>query len=157
MTAKVAWDNACYWAITALLFFQRRYRAPEFIDSIENLMRRFFVLHARMQQFLKAWSEIDSGDYGAGATSVVAPEWLRRLQAELGGPILDDVALRSRLETNFVTLERFAATLQALASATHGDRPEFVRMRVQANSDAAVEIDALRVWPLSREGSPANR
>jgi hypothetical protein len=67
------------------------------------------------------------------------------------------VALRSRLETNFVTLERFAATLQALASATHGDRPEFVRLRVQANSDAAVEIDALRVWPLSREGSPANR
>ena len=27
MTAKVAWDNACYWAITALLFFQRRLRA----------------------------------------------------------------------------------------------------------------------------------
>ena len=27
MTAKVAWDNACYWAITALLFFQRRLSA----------------------------------------------------------------------------------------------------------------------------------
>ena len=31
MTAKVAWDNACYWAITALLFFQRKYTQPEFI------------------------------------------------------------------------------------------------------------------------------
>ena len=55
MTAKVAWDNACYWAITALLFFQRRYRRPEFIASIEPLMRRFFVLHARMQSFFRAW------------------------------------------------------------------------------------------------------
>ena len=53
MTAKVAWDNACYWAITALLFFQRRLRQPEFMASIEPLMRRFFVLHARMQQFLQ--------------------------------------------------------------------------------------------------------
>ena len=59
MTAKVAWDNACYWAMTALLYFQRRYREPEFIASIENLMRRFFVLHARMQQFLRAWNDID--------------------------------------------------------------------------------------------------
>ena len=26
MTAKVAWDNACYWGVSALLFFQRKYR-----------------------------------------------------------------------------------------------------------------------------------
>ena len=69
MTAKVAWDNACYWAITALLYFQRRYRQPEFIASIENLMRRFYVLHARMQQFLKAWNDIDTRDYGGGSSS----------------------------------------------------------------------------------------
>ncbi len=55
MTAKVAWDNACYWAITALLFFQRRLTEPEFIASIDPLMRRFFVLHARMQAFFRAW------------------------------------------------------------------------------------------------------
>ena len=59
MTAKVSWDNACYWAITALLFFQRRLRQPEFIASIEPLMRRFFVLHARMQQFFRAWDLAD--------------------------------------------------------------------------------------------------
>ena len=61
MTAKVAWDNACYWAITALLFFQRRLRQPEFMASIEPLMRRFFVLHARMQRFLNAWNRVDAG------------------------------------------------------------------------------------------------
>ena len=49
MTAKAAWDNACYWAVPALLFFQRRLTEPAFMASIEPLMRRFFVLHARMQ------------------------------------------------------------------------------------------------------------
>ena len=34
-------------------------------------MRRFFVLHARMQQFLNAWNDIDARDYGAGFTNVV--------------------------------------------------------------------------------------
>src|SRR5207247_611730 len=56
MTAKVAWDNACYWAMTALLFFQRRLTRPEFIESIDPLLRRFFVLDARMQPFLLAWA-----------------------------------------------------------------------------------------------------
>jgi flavin-dependent dehydrogenase len=148
MTAKVAWDNACYWAITALLYFQRRYRAPEFIDSIETLMRRFFVLHARMQQFLKAWSDIDAGQYGAGFTSVVEPAWLRRLQAELGGPMLDDAALRARLDANFALLEQFAAALHALAVDTHGERAEFARLRLPAAPGGDVDIEPLRVMPL---------
>src|SRR4029079_7454110 len=37
MTAKISWDNAAYWAISALLFFQQRYRQPAFIASIDNL------------------------------------------------------------------------------------------------------------------------
>ena len=37
MTAKVAWDNAAYWSVTALLFFQRRFRRPEFMASIDPL------------------------------------------------------------------------------------------------------------------------
>jgi hypothetical protein len=39
MLAKVTWDNGCYWAVTALLFFQRRLRRPEFIASIEQVLR----------------------------------------------------------------------------------------------------------------------
>ena len=37
MTAKVAWDNACYWCVTALLYFQRRFTQPEFMRSIDPL------------------------------------------------------------------------------------------------------------------------
>jgi flavin-dependent dehydrogenase len=149
MTAKVAWDNACYWAMTALLYFQRKYRQPEFITSIEGLMRRFFVLHARMQQFLKAWNDVDARDYGAGFTSVVTSCWLRRLQAELGGPLLGDAALRARLDANFAHLEQFARALQDIARAEHGERQELNRYLLdpaaEATSCGGLDIEPLRV------------
>jgi len=115
MTAKVSWDNACYWAITALLFFQRRLRQPEFIESIEPMMRRFFVLHARMQQFFRAWDRADSGAYAQAATSVIHVDFLRRLQAELGDAVIGDEPLRQRLAANYALLETFARTWQAIA------------------------------------------
>jgi hypothetical protein len=148
MTAKVAWDNACYWAITALLFFQRRYRQPDFIASIEPLMRRFFVLHARMQQFLREWSDVDAGHYGAGFTSVVAPAWLRRLQAELGQPLVEDAALRARLDSNFALLEQFARALQAFAREDHGERPELARYFLPTDPGSAGTVPVMDVEPL---------
>jgi hypothetical protein len=151
MTAKVAWDNACYWAITALLFFQRRYRRPEFIASLENLMRRFFVLHARMQQFLKVWSDIDGRPYERGCASVVDAEWLRRLQAELGNDPMDDEALRARLLTNFVTLEAFASALRQMAIDDHPGRSELARFLPALSGGApALDIDPLRVGVVAR-------
>jgi len=151
MTAKVAWDNACYWAMTALLYFQRKYRQPEFIASIDGLMRRFFVLHARMQQFLRAWNDIDARNYGAGFTSVVAPDWLRLLQGELGGPPLEDDALRARLHANFALLEEFARALQAVACTEHGERPELSRYLLhpadQGEIREEIDIEPLRVTP----------
>jgi flavin-dependent dehydrogenase len=126
MTAKVSWDNACYWAITALLFFQHRLRQPEFVASIEPLMRRFFVLHARMQQFFTAWDGADRGDYARAAASVIDVEFLRRLQAGLGDAILDDEPLRERLAANFALLERFARTWQSIAAEQTPELGRFV-------------------------------
>jgi flavin-dependent dehydrogenase len=143
MTAKVAWDNACYWGITALLFYQARLRDVAFMTSIETLMRRFFVLHARMQVFLRAWSVVDTRRFGAGMTSVVALDELCRLQAGLGGPQLDDGALRGRLEANFAWLERFAASWRSLAAETVG--AEIARLVPVAGDVAPVRIDALRL------------
>jgi hypothetical protein len=147
MTAKVAWDNACYWAITALLYFQRRYLQPEFMASIEPLMRRFFVLHARMQQFLNAWNGVDARNYGAGFTSVVTPEWLRRLQSELGGMRLEDDALRAKLDANFRLLEQFGRALQAIAREDHPDRQELRRFVQWESGPDEIDIEPLRVAP----------
>ena len=126
MTAKVSWDNACYWAITALLFFQRRLRQVEFIASIEPLMRRFFVLHARMQQFFKAWDRADPGVHTHGSASVIDVDFLRQLQAGLGDALIGDGPLVRRLEANYTLLETFARTWQAIAARRHIALARFV-------------------------------
>jgi flavin-dependent dehydrogenase len=133
MTAKVAWDNACYWAITARLFFQRRFRRVEFIESIDPLMRRFFVLHARMQQLLRAWDLADDGSvYAPESTNVVDVEWLRVLQASLDEPLMDDDALRSKLAANYEMLENFAHGWQAHASERHPALSRFINAPTDA-------------------------
>jgi flavin-dependent dehydrogenase len=146
MTAKIAWDNACYWAMTALLFYQARLTDLAFMASIEPLMRRFFVLHARMQVFFRAWSDGDRRRFGAGMTSVVSHEKLCALQAELGGPRLDDGALRARLDANFAWLERFAASWRGVAVETVGE--EVARLVPVGSDLPPVDIDVLRLEPL---------
>src|SRR4029077_5026024 len=103
-----------------VLFLPRALPQRDFIAAIEPLMRRFFVLHARMQQFLKAWSIADAGTvYETAAANVVDVEFLRRWQASLGDPLMDDEALRARLEENYPRLEAFARTWQAIALERH--------------------------------------
>ena len=146
MTAKVAWDNACYWAISALLFFQRRYRSPEFMASIEPLMRRFVVLHARMQSLLREWDGAADAQPGPGAANVVDVDFLRRLQTELSGPRLDDKELRWRLESNFELLEAFARTWQTAAARLDPNLARFVSPEGPLVDDPTV--DRLRVQRL---------
>jgi flavin-dependent dehydrogenase len=126
MTAKAAWDNGAYWAIPAPLYFQRRYTNVEFMQSIDALMRRFFVLHSRMQQLLHAWDLADQPPYEDAHANVVGVDFLRQLQADLAGPRLDDGSLREMLETKLALLEAFARTWQALASERNPSLPKFV-------------------------------
>jgi len=129
MTAKAAWDNGSYWAITALLYFQRRFTNTEFMRSIDPLMRRFFVLHARMQQLFNAWDLADQPQYEDAFTNVVNVDFLRELQASLAAPPMDDDTLRQKLEANFTLLEAFAATWQALATRRDPSLARFVAMK----------------------------
>ena len=145
MTAKAAWDNASYWAITGLLYVHRRYRQPEFMASVEGMMRQFFVLHARMQQFFRAWDLADTNAYSDEYTNVVRLDYLRDLQAGLGGPRLDDEALRIKLEANMTLLERFASTWQAFAAERDPSLGSFVPAREQ------LDISPLKL----RSGRPA--
>jgi flavin-dependent dehydrogenase len=147
MTAKVAWDNACYWAISALLFFQQRLRRPEFMTSIDPLMRRFFLLHARMQQFLRAWDRADAGSvYMVAAANIVDVDFLRRLQAGLGDPMMEDEPLRERLDANFALLERFARTWQSVA-AERNPALGWSGPAVPGQSGALLDVGALRLTP----------
>jgi flavin-dependent dehydrogenase len=139
MTAKAAWDNATYWAISALLYFQRRYTDPDFMASIEPLMRRFFVLHARMQQLFREWDVADRSQYEGAFTNVTFVEKLFQLQSALAAPRMTDDELRRTLEDNFAFLERFAQAWQALAAETD---PALARF-VPAAADELIDISPL--------------
>jgi flavin-dependent dehydrogenase len=149
MTAKVSWDNACYWGITALLFFQRRFRRPEFMASIEPLMRRFIVLHARMQHLFNAWDRADATPYASAATNVMDVGFLRTLQNSLDGPLMADGDLRERLDTNYRLLEAFARTWQAIAARRHPELARFVAQSTEDDSAVTLEMASLCLAPAS--------
>jgi flavin-dependent dehydrogenase len=145
MTAKISWDNSTYWSMTALLFFQRRLRRPEFIASIDPLLRRYFVLHARMQQFLHAWSRADAGaQYESAGLNIVGVDEMRSWQAGLGEPMVDDDALRARLEANFARLQALARAWQAVAV----ERRPTLRRVIDEESGALIDVSPLRLTPV---------
>src|SRR5262249_55070355 len=117
MTAKIGWDNACYWGITASLFVHRRFRDLAFLSTAQNLMRRFFVLHVQMQRFFREWDrpEASPPDLQGGGLNLIDVDFLARLQAELGYPLDNEDALRRKLDENLALLERFSSALQAMA------------------------------------------
>jgi len=121
MTVKVAWDNACYWAISALLYFRRKYRDMAYMQSIEGLLTRFFFLHARMQARLKQWYDSDQASYGYGQMSLHDMPYLLRMQDQLWDE-LDDDALTARLQGNFAELERYAAVVMQMMDGKTIDR-----------------------------------
>jgi hypothetical protein len=110
-------------------------------------MRRFFVLHARMQALLRAWDAADAGStYAGAAANVIDLEFLRELQAALGDPLLDDAALRARLDANFARLEAFARAWQQLASERHPSLARFVSASGPPGED--IDVGVLRVSPV---------
>ncbi|BCS35276.1 halogenase [Luteitalea sp. TBR-22] len=115
MTVKVAWDNACYWAISALLYFRRKYRDMAYMQQLEGLLTRFFFLHARMQARLKAWSDSDQASYGYQQMSLLDMPYLHRIQGQLWDDI-DDATLTMRLTENFAELERYADVILQMAA-----------------------------------------
>jgi len=145
MTAKISWDNSSYWSVTALLFFQRRFVRPEFIASIDPLLRRYFLLHARMQQFFSAWFRADAASqYESVGLNIVGIDLMRDWQAGLAEPLADDDALRRRLENNFERLQALARTWQAIAIERHPT----LRRVVDVDSGPLIDVSPLRLTPV---------
>jgi hypothetical protein len=106
-------------------------------------MRRFFVLHARMQSFLREWDRLDTGmDYAGSSHNVVGVEFLRELQASLGDPLMEDAALTTRLHRNHALLEQFACTWQAIAAERHPGIARFVAPA--AGDESPLDVSLLR-------------
>jgi flavin-dependent dehydrogenase len=147
MTAKISWDNASYWAVSALLFLQRRFRRPDFLERIEGRLRNFSLLHARMQQLFHAWAEADTRQYAGAWVNVLDIDDLRRLQADLTGPIMDDPQLCDRLDRNFGLLQSLAKTWQTIVAERHPQLPRFINVESDAPlmNLEALNLDAVAV------------
>jgi hypothetical protein len=128
MTAKISWDNASYWAISALLFLQRRFRRPDFLQRIEGRLRNFSLLHARMQQLFHVWAEADRAQYASAWVDVLDVEDLRQLQAGLIGASMNDDELITRIDRNFAVLQSLANTWQTLVAGRYPQLPRFINI-----------------------------
>ena len=117
MTAKVAWDNACYWAVTALLYFQRRYRSLPFLESIDQP-------HAPLLPAARADAGLPARLASRGHVAADARLCQRHRRgraaraAERPRPPIDDDSLRRKIEENLAWLERFADAIRGLADTT---------------------------------------
>ena len=113
------------------------------MTSLEPLMRRFFVLHARMQQLFRAWDLADTAPYADGFTNVTFVESLFDLQAALAAPRMTDEELRRTLESNFAWLEQLAYAWESLAATRDTSLARFV----PAPNGRAIDISRLVFQP----------
>ena len=147
MTAKVAWDNACYWAITALLFFQRRLPRAR-VHRVDRSADAPVLRPARPH----AAAVLARGT----APTCVRLRQRRRqascdvdfLRSAAGGArrpaCSTTIALRERLTANFAILDQLARGLQDLAS--EAARLEPVLHPAMATGER-LNLDALRLQP----------
>jgi flavin-dependent dehydrogenase len=124
MSAKVGWDNACYWAISAQLFFQRKYRDLAYMQQLDGLLTRFFFLHTRMQAKLRQWDVDDTANsYGHGHVNYMDVPYLKAIQGSLADTLTDE-QLTARLHENLAQLERFAEVLMRMPAGATLERDQ---------------------------------
>jgi hypothetical protein len=80
------------------------------------------------------------------ATNIVDVEFLRKLQADLAIPAMEDEPLRARLASKLSLLEAFARKWQEVASEQHPSLARVVNAAETGRDDGyQLDISALRV------------
>jgi len=111
MVAKVIWDTIIYWAVPGLLFFHDKFRRlGDSPRAFENLYRTW-MLHTRVQQFLREWHEVDNepaADAFADPYSLL--DFIVDLHNGMAAGLPDD-ELEEQFAANVVLLEQIAGQL----------------------------------------------
>ena len=83
--------------------------------------------------------------------NVMDVDRLRQLQGSLDGPMMDDEALRERLERNYVWLESMARAYQRLAGEYDPALARFIaRGHAEARVTERVDLEPLKLTPFSQ-------
>ncbi len=108
MIAKIVWDWAIYWGLTALLFFHNnKIFNWEWMSSVQHELHRFNQLNDYMQQFFRKWSKFEQREYQDNFISLLGLDFLYDLHTGLKAN-LDDEALKVQLVKNIDLLEAIA-------------------------------------------------
>ena len=160
MTAKVAWDNACYWAITALLVLPAA-AAPAGVHGVDRSADAAFLRPARAHAAVPS-RLVSRGRpahvYARASPNVVDVDCLRALQA---APRRLHRRRRRRCgggwSDNYALLEAFARTWQAhCARAPPGASPLRLARR-RRRCRAACDISRPSTLPIGPVAGPEAR
>lgn len=109
MTAKVVWDWACYWGVTALLFFHNnKLFDMAWATSVRETLKRFNLLYSDMQQFFQQSTNLTPEPQMDRFINILSFSFLEELYYGLTADF-DDDALRRQLIKNVALLEAVAA------------------------------------------------
>jgi len=108
MIAKVVWDWACYWGVTALLFFHNnKLFDMEWATSMRDELRRFNLLYTEMQGYFNRWADAKPQGRTDDFVNIMNFPFMQDLYFGLNAG-LDDQALKVQLVDNLALLQSVA-------------------------------------------------
>lgn len=108
MVAKIVWDWACYWGVTALLFFHdNKLFDLAWATSMREELKRFNLLYTDMQQFFHQWADAMPEPRMDEFINILSFPFMEELYYGLNAG-LDDQALKLKLADNLALLESIA-------------------------------------------------
>ncbi len=108
MIAKVVWDWACYWGVTALLFFHNNKLFDiNWATAMREELKRFNILYKDMQQFFHQWADVTPEPQMDQFTNILSFPFMQELYFGLNAG-LDDQALKVKVSDNLALLEAIA-------------------------------------------------
>ena len=145
--AKIVWDWAIYWGITALLFFQgNKLFDWSLVSVLGNDLQRFNQLNANVQALFREWNKFENREWENYFVSLLDLNFLRELHVGLEAE-LDADALHAQVKTNIALLESVAKeiVLQVKSQMTpNGDGSQKVQ-------DIFMDLDSIEVSPGLKE------
>ncbi len=119
MIAKVVWDWACYWGVSALLFFHdNKLYDLAWAASMREQLQRFNALYVEMQAFFRQWSSMPAEAQSDDFVNILGFVGLEDLYYGLEAK-LDDEALKQQVTKNLAFLEAMAAECKTHGAIQH--------------------------------------
>jgi flavin-dependent dehydrogenase len=115
MTAKVVWDFASYWGVTALLYFHNKWWDLNFKSSVGRDLWRFNLLNVWMQAFFREWDQLDQRQLCDAFVDYGKLDFLYKLQGGLTAG-LNDNELKAKISENIDLLETLATEVSRKAA-----------------------------------------